>query len=305
MTKNISIVCYHDISAEKNPLTSQLSITTHPEVFRKHIRYFTKNFDIIDVDELLLGRLPRRPLLVTFDDAYRSVLSTAGPILKENNISSVFFLIAAAVQGDWLPIDNVLSLAVEEMGLPRVLGLSGMTGTGLSSVSEVISRIGPSMRPTDVTALKARILSAIGTTEAAARKTSKILLDSSEMRKLEDYRIEVGNHSLTHSFFRALSRDELNVEIGQSRRDLQGLSGQQVRCLSIPYGDQGDATESVAAVARASGHVAIFLAHARSNRFRRRESTYSRVALSNQAVRMIPLMLWGFPILRSLRDGLG
>ena len=49
------------------------------------------------------------------------------------------------------------------------------------------------------------------------------------MRKLGDYRIEVGNHSMTHSHFRTLSRDELEIEIGQSRRELQGLSGH--RCV--------------------------------------------------------------------------
>jgi hypothetical protein len=98
-----------------------------------------------------------------------------------------------------------------------------------------------------------------------------------------------------------LSSDELDVEIGHSRRDLQRLSGQQVRCLSIPYGDQRDATERVAALAGASGHAAIFLVHARSNRFRHRDNTFYRVAFGNEGVEMMPLMLRVFPILRSFR----
>jgi peptidoglycan/xylan/chitin deacetylase (PgdA/CDA1 family) len=304
MKQDVSIVCYHDISAEKNRLTSQLSVSTRPDVFRKHISYFVKNFDVIGVDELLSGRLPRRPLLVTFDDAYRSVLTTAGPILAEVNVPSVFSVIASAVQGDSLPLDNVLSLAVEEMGLPRVLRLTGLPEKVVSSVGEMISRFVPRMRPTEITALKARMLSVIGTSEAQARQISKTFLDSSDLAKLGRYRIEVGNHSLTHSFFRTLSKDELDIEIGRSRRDLQRISGQQVRCLSIPYGDQRDATESVMAVARASGHVAIFLVHARSNRFRRCDDTYYRVGLSNEGVATMPLMLWAFPILRSFRHGL-
>jgi peptidoglycan/xylan/chitin deacetylase (PgdA/CDA1 family) len=304
MKHNVCIVVYHDISSEKNPLTSQLSISTRPDVFRKHVLYFVKNFDVIGVDELLSDRLPPRPLLVTFDDAYQSVLSIAGPILKEVGIPSVFSVIASAVRGDSLPIDNVLSLAVEEIGLPRVLDLSGLTATAVSSVGEVISRYVASMRPAEITGLKTRLLSAIGTTEAEARQMSKTFLDLTDMHKLEDFRIEVGNHSLTHSFFRALSREELEVEIGQSRQVLQRLSGQQVRCLSIPYGDRRDATESVLAIAHASGHVAIFLVHARSNRFRRHDNTYYRVALSNERLPMMPLLLWVFPILRSLRRGL-
>ena len=304
MKQDVSIVCYHDISAEKNCLTSQLSVSTRPDVFRNHISYFVKNFDVIGVDELLSGKLPRRPLLVTFDDAYRSVLTTAGPILTEVNVPSVFSVIASAVQGESLPLDNVLSLAVEEMGLPRFLRLMGLPEKVVSSVGEMISRFVPRMRPTEITALKARMLSAIGTSEAQARQISKIFLDSSDLAKLGHYRIEIGNHSLTHSFFRTLSKEELDIEIGQSRRDLQRLSGQQVRCLSIPYGDERDATENVMAVARASGHVAIFLVHARSNRFRRRDDTYYRVGLSNEGVETMPLTLRAFPILRSFRHGL-
>ena len=201
MKQDVSIVVYHDISAEKNPLTSQLSVSTRPELFRKHISYFVKNFDVIGVNELLSGRLPPRPLLVTFDDAYRSVLSTAGPILKDVNLPSVFSIIASAVQGDVLPIDNLLSLAVEEMGLQGVIGLLRLTATAVSSVGELISRYAATMRPTEITALKARMLSALGTTETEVRQTSKIFLDSTDMRKLGDYGIEVGNHSLTSQFF--------------------------------------------------------------------------------------------------------
>jgi hypothetical protein len=189
MKQDVSIVVYHDISAEKNPLTSQLSVSTCPDIFRKHISYFVKNFDVIGLDELLSGRLPRRPLLVTFDDAYRSVLSIAGPILKEVSIPSVFSLIASAVRGDWLPIDNVLSLAVEEMGLPRVLPFLGLTGPEVSSVGEMISSVVANMRPVEVAALKARILSSIGTTEAETRQMSQTFLDSGDVHTLRDYRI--------------------------------------------------------------------------------------------------------------------
>jgi peptidoglycan/xylan/chitin deacetylase (PgdA/CDA1 family) len=301
MKQEVFIVAYHDISSEKDPLTSQLLLSTRPEMFRQHLTYFNKNYDLIDVDELLSGKLPRRPLLLTFDDAYRSVLSTAGPILKDFNAPSVFFIIASAVRGDWLAIDNVLSLAVEEMGLPRVLRLMSLPGMAVSSVSEIISRFVAGMRPSEIAVLKARIFFALGTTEAAVRQMSKEFLDLTDLDELKNYRIEVGNHSMTHSHFRTLSRDELDIEIRQSRRELQRLSGQKVRCLSIPYGDEQDATENALAFAEGGGHQAIFLVHARSNRFRRRDNAYYRVSLRNERPEKLALALRILPILRSLR----
>jgi hypothetical protein len=78
--------------------------------------------------------------------------------------------------------------------------------------------------------------------------------------------IEIGNHSKTHTFFRSLSEAEFETEIVES---LEDLFGQSVPCLSIPYGNKLDATDSALAAARRSGHKAIFRAQ-KTNAFPRR-----------------------------------
>src|SRR5262245_5985248 len=85
MRQEISIVLYHHIADDKHLLTKQLGVTTRPDTFERHIRYFAQNFDFVSGYELITGALPRKPILVTFDDAYRSVLDVAGPILKAVN----------------------------------------------------------------------------------------------------------------------------------------------------------------------------------------------------------------------------
>jgi peptidoglycan/xylan/chitin deacetylase (PgdA/CDA1 family) len=303
MWRNVSIVTYHDISDESSPFTSQLQISTRPEIFRKHVNYFTRNFDVIGADALLQGNLPQRPLLLTFDDAYRSVLTVAGPILKELNIPSIFFVIPSLLHGDSLPIDNVLSLAVEKMGFSSVLNLMNVKVRRSVSVGEMISRFVANMPQRNIAMLKAQIFSALGTTEKAARCASKAFLEASEIAKFTDYRIEVGNHSMSHSHFRGLSRHEIELEIGQSCRELQNLSGQPVRCLSIPYGNELDATPDAMAFARASGHQAIFLVHARSNRFRPYEDTYYRVSLRNERTWKLQMEIRLLPMIRSFFSG--
>ena len=300
MLHNIPIVTYHDISDESSPYTAQLLLSTRPEVFRNHVAYFAKNFDIIGLDDLFTGKLPRKPLLLTFDDAYRSVLTVAGPILKEINAPSIFFVIPTVVHGSTLPIDNVLSLAVAEIGLARVQALMNITGGSAASVGEMISRFIASMRLDEISNVKARIFSVLGTTEQAARRASSKFLSGGEIKELANYGIEIGNHSMTHSHFRALSTQELDIEIRESRKELQRLSDQSVRCLSVPYGDQLDATQGALAVARESGHQAIFLVHARSNRFRPFEDTYYRISLRNEPTWTMPLKIGLFPMLRSM-----
>jgi hypothetical protein len=61
-------------------------------LFEQHIRYYQKNYDIVGLDTVLGGRLPKRPILITFDDCYRSVLDVAEHLLAPARIPAVFFI---------------------------------------------------------------------------------------------------------------------------------------------------------------------------------------------------------------------
>lgn len=305
MDSEIVIVLYHHISSNADRLTDQLDLSTTPEVFEEHVRYFAKNFDFVRPADLLGGVLPRKALLITFDDAYKSVLDVGGPILSGVNAPSLFFLNPATIMMDnALPIDNALSFAVEELGLPRVLSLMNVRNSGLTSTSELISNVLPKMKLAEIKATKQRILSELGTSDKEIRDQSKLFLTTDDLEEFSRYRIEVGNHSMQHAFFRALSDAEVEIEIAESRLALQRLSGQSVHCLSVPYGNEKDATESALATARASGHHAIFLVHARSNRFRPAKDIYYRISLGNTSRDDLSLKLRLIPALRSLRNWL-
>jgi peptidoglycan/xylan/chitin deacetylase (PgdA/CDA1 family) len=304
MDSEITIVLYHHISSDADRLTHQLDLSTTPEVFEQHVRYFAKNFDFVRPADLFSGVLPRKALLITFDDAYKSVLDVGGPILSGVNAPSLFFLNPATIMKDTLPIDNALSFAVEEIGLPKVLSLMNVKNSGLTSTRELISSILPEMKLAEVKAAKQRILSELGTTDKEMRDQSKLFLTTEDLEEFSCYRIEVGNHSMEHTFFRALSDAELEREIAESRLALQRLSGQRVRCLSVPYGNENDATESALSIARASGHHAIFLVHARSNRFRPAKDIYYRISLRNTSRDDLSLKLRVMPALRSVRNWL-
>lgn len=302
MDREIAIVLYHHISNDSDRLTDQLDVSTAPEVFEKHVRHFSKNFDLVAPGDLLNGTLPRKALLVTFDDAYRSVLDVGGPILSGVSAPSIFFLNPVTIMMDTLPIDNALSFAVEELGLPKVLSLMNIKESSVSSTSKLISTILPEMKLSEVKATKQRILSELGTTDKEIRDQTKLFLTTEDLKEFSRYRIEIGNHSMEHTFFRALSDAELEREIAESRLALQRLSGQPIHCLSVPYGNEKDATESALAIARTSGHQAIFLVHARSNRFRPAKDIYYRISLGNTSRDNLSLKLRLMPALRSLRN---
>ncbi len=296
------VVVYHHLSAEKDPLTDLLGVSTDPDVFVQHMRYFAKNYDLISASDLMGRALPRKALLITFDDAYRSVLEVAGPILKAISAPSIFFLSAGILTANALPMDNLISLAVGQLGLAKVMSLLGFGGASAASAGDLIADYMPLLTCPQLDAASERILSLLGTTADKIRQGSGLFMDEGDVRMFPSYGMDVGNHSMTHRFFRALSPTELDREIRESREVLEKLSGRPVTCLSIPYGNVLDATGSALAVARASGHRAIFLVHGRSNGFRQMRDVFYRTSPKNTRREILPLKVRVAPVLRTVRD---
>ena len=62
--------------------------------FQEKLAFLKKKFNIISPEDFLNQRLDKQKinLLLTFDDAFESWLKNAVPVLKEENLSAIFFL---------------------------------------------------------------------------------------------------------------------------------------------------------------------------------------------------------------------
>ena len=304
MNREVTIVAYHHISDDLGKLTKHLGVSTTPELFKRHIEYFASNYNPIAGADLLANELPNKPILLTFDDAYRSVLDVAAPILKAASFPSLFFINPGVVTAEVLPLDNLLSFAVEELTLDRVMVLLDQNNPKIRSLNQLITGIIPAMRQSDVELGKQRIYAELRVTETELYQASNLFLRERDIKTLLSYGVDIGNHSMNHKFFRTLSDEQLRTEIVRSQAELQRLSGQSIRFLSIPYGNRKDATNPALAIARASGHEALFLATARSNRFQSSRDVFDRVSLENEPLVELPLKLHAFPLMRCVRDAI-
>lgn len=297
---NILVVLYHHLATKEDSFTSSLSVSTDPELFEKHIRYYARNYDLIGADDLLSGNLPRKPLLVTFDDAYRSVCTVAGPLLKSVSAPSLFFINPGPIIRPEVPLDNLISHAAAFLGLPALTKLCGASIDGLTSASQLILRVLPTRKLRTLAELKKRIYAALATTEVELRASTDIFLKPTDFAQMEKFGIEIGNHSMSHTFFRSLSDDELLEEIGDGRTICQELSRQSVSCLSVPYGSISDATPRALEIAFKTGHEAVFLVAARSNRMRQAPNIFYRVSMGRASTRSLPYRLNLLPFVRSI-----
>jgi peptidoglycan/xylan/chitin deacetylase (PgdA/CDA1 family) len=98
---NVPILLYHDVSPVVNDGLGEYAVT--PEIFSQHIRWLRRSGrETVRLDELVAQReggtrLPERPVIITFDDGFRSCFEYAVPVLEQAGYTAVFFLVAGLV----------------------------------------------------------------------------------------------------------------------------------------------------------------------------------------------------------------
>jgi len=95
------ILMYHHVSTDTPPVTS-----VTPERFEQHIEYLLDhNFNVWPLSKVLTYMVSNRPLpprtvVITFDDAYKSVYTEAFPILKSNKLPFTVFVTTGYISDD-------------------------------------------------------------------------------------------------------------------------------------------------------------------------------------------------------------
>ena len=282
LSPGLTVVAYHHFTAAPCAMTRHLGLSTPPDVFWRHLDYFRRNYNVVGLDQVLSGRLPERPLLISIDDCYRSVMDTAAPMLKAARMPAVLFLNPEPALAARVPLDNVLSLAIDELSLESVAGMIA-PGQDRASVGELVTGPIARMPPAARTELKNRLLAALGVEEAELHAESGLFLSANEVGALCARGIEIGNHTRSHVHCRAIVTEaELAAEITGAKLAIEAMTGAPARAFSFPYGNEADATPAALKIVRKSGHRAIFLVHARSNRRRPAPDIWYRTSLTGE-----------------------
>ncbi|HLZ75486.1 polysaccharide deacetylase family protein [Phenylobacterium sp.] len=298
----VTAVLYHNIAEQETPFEAGLGVTTRPEIFEQHLEFYRRNYDVIDLETLLSGNLPRRPLLITFDDCYRSVVSAAKNLLAPRDMPSVFFVNPTLVGGG-ISLDNLIAWASNTHGAAAVCEILGLSAeqnpTGAAIIANLLSACTAKQR----LEIRRKLAAAfpISDSEMATRGP---MLQAEDFPALRRLRVEIGNHTASHVHCGALDPDEYGDELIAAQTDLQRLSGGPIRSFSVAYGDERDLPSSVLETLRDSGHKAIFLVHGRSNIDRKASDIWYRVSFRNESVARMPLRLSIFPLMRTVRDRL-
>jgi len=296
---------FHDINDTESPLTEGLNVTHGRKDFELFLYELSKNYNFIGLDDLFAVNRKdhKKPdILLTFDDAYKSVATTAAPICKELKIPFVFFVNANFMDNQTLSLDNLVAYVVNEKGLEPI---NYITRRKFKSAHDVISNYISALNPEGRRSFSHSLLALTGIDTKKVLSHFKPYITSEDLKELSKNGVEIGNHTYTHAHLRSLKKHEIELEINKNKKTLEAVTGRAVRAFAFPYGNKKDATSAALKVIDEAGYHISFLVHNRHNSIPITKRPHMRISLPKTFSPSTLLLQLNFlPQVRSLRDRL-
>jgi glycosyltransferase involved in cell wall biosynthesis/peptidoglycan/xylan/chitin deacetylase (PgdA/CDA1 family) len=222
--RSLAVLAYHGIA--------------DPDSFSRQLDYLERNshpVSLADALAALAGRtgLPRHAVLITFDDADRSLLDHGVPALRERGFPAVAFVIAGHLNGHkpfwWVEVEDLV------LAGGRVPGLEGLPPDG---VIRGLKRIPEDRRRAAIDELRI-------TSPRAPRDQPQ--LKQEDLSGLEAASIVIGNHTMTHPSLPRCSHKQVDREIRDAHEILKDAVGTAPDVFAYPNGDWDPRAEPVLA----------------------------------------------------------
>ncbi|MBM4061142.1 MAG: hypothetical protein FJ265_08610 [Planctomycetes bacterium] len=309
--QGLRVALWHHLAPTEHGLVAGLGITTPPDLFAAHLDRLARDYDVVSLDDVLAGEMPRRPLLLTFDDPFRSVLEVAVPLLRQRGLPAVHFVNAGCVASG-LPLpEHLLNHAVAAHGFEAVRRALGMDAARCRCPADVVARL-------DLAGwrmLSTRLSTAFGIDAARLARASGLYLTPADVGALAAAGVEIGNHTAEHLPGRVLDAAAAHAEIVVASQQLARWAGRPVRAYAQPFGSAADVTPAVRRAIAAAGTEVAFLVQGCANGVAeapaagavangRAVQVFDRVGFGTEAVGELFVNLEILPRLRAARSRL-
>jgi peptidoglycan/xylan/chitin deacetylase (PgdA/CDA1 family) len=234
----VVVLCYHGVrrSHRDDLRTPFANLHVTAEALDAHCRLVAETCHPIDLATFCAARdggraLPERPVLVTFDDGYRSVFELARPILLRHKIPATVFVCSEPVRRQRLFWFDAVTLA---LGPNAVADLRALPGEGWRTAAvehDTPASAAPHLAP----------------------------MTEAQVRQLADEGFTIGVHTASHAPLAQAPADVQRHEMSSCRSALEAWTGQRVDSIAYPFGAPGaDCTDETFAIAAGLGLTAGF-----------------------------------------------
>jgi peptidoglycan/xylan/chitin deacetylase (PgdA/CDA1 family) len=225
--------------------------------------------------------LPRRAVMVTFDDGFRDNFEVAWPTLRQHGVPAVFFLSTGYIDSQvpfWFDrLVQVLLLMptgrLQIDALGQVLDLAPSTAGRRPQAAlllRAIKRVPDATRCAVLQQLEQQLEQHRHTAGLPAAPLADPLAAPmcwQQVRQMSQAGMEFGSHTVTHPVLARLANtDQLRSELVQSRQRIEHETGQPVVALAYPVGGRDAFDAQVLAATAEAGYRLAFSYQPGANR---------------------------------------
>ena len=234
-------LCYHGLreSAGDDDRVPFANLHVLAETFEAHCRMIVETCHPIDLATFCAARaggrpLPGRPVLVTFDDGYRSVFDLARPILLRHKIPAAVFVCSEPVQRQRLFWFDAVTRALGPAAFDALRAEPGEAWRTAAAQHDTPASEEPRLAP----------------------------MTPAQVRQLADEGFAIGVHTASHAPLAHAPAGVQRDELESCRSALESWTGQRIAALAYPFGaPRTDYTAETVAIAAGLGFTTGFNTH--------------------------------------------
>jgi peptidoglycan/xylan/chitin deacetylase (PgdA/CDA1 family) len=247
LPSKLSILTYHHIAEDEKDYRFDPGVAdATPKQFRRQLELVAKHgtpVTIADLVAALDGKpLPKNPVMITFDDGYKSCRDVALPILKSVGLPAVFFVATSFVNDRllywWERIALILSTAEivrATITYPKQLEVITLDPSSLPMLSGLVKDTHGLDLERFLSEL-ARAFDVEWNAETEADFSNEMVMTWDDVRALAAAGMDVESHSRRHRVLQTLDEAGLEDELAGSRRELEAQLGRPVQAIAYPVG---------------------------------------------------------------------
>lgn len=189
----VRTLLYHSTDSAPDAHIAGMNINIAPETLAIHLDYVKKYYSVVSIDDVTHGLYGPKPLVITFDDGYKSVETQAVPLLEARDLPATIYLIGTAVTGNMVWVNELnYALITHTEEFERILTdypeLSGLDRSG------IIQKVQDSFSPSDIELLMFRIENEL----PEKAHYPMLFSDADGIRKMRERGISFGFHTRDH-----------------------------------------------------------------------------------------------------------
>ncbi len=243
----LSIVTYHHIADDDPAYRYDPGVAdATPAQFRRQIEMLARYGTPIGIDELIRAidgePLPENPVMITFDDGYRSCHDVALPILREVGVPAVFFIATSFVTERklywWERIALMLRQTkrdVAALRYPQPVEIAVEDPRAHCKLTRVVKDT-PALELDPFLDELSRALDVDWSPARERAYADELIMTWDHVRALAAAGMGVESHGRRHRVLQTLDDGALADELAGSRAELEAQIARPVRAVAYPVG---------------------------------------------------------------------